>query len=175
MRHRELKTKLARQEAEIEKLRQQLAALQGDRERLTGETEALYEALQKERNRDPDKVVYSGDVQRRPDDVSRKRKVEHKGWWVRRYRITVKEGGKKVYTPSWVKLTDKGDEATKEEARGSELIVKSIEDVSKATSRNMEVFAELGEMVASLSEHSKLLQEEMGRFKVDGRSTVGDS
>jgi hypothetical protein len=32
----------------------------------------------------------------------------------------------------------------------------------------MEVFAQLGEMVATLSEHSRMLQEEMERFKVDG-------
>ena len=60
-------------------------------------------------------------------------------------------------------------EATKEEAKGSELIVKSIEKVSSATSRNMEVFAQLGEVVSSLAEHSSLLQEEMGRFKVNGK------
>lgn len=59
-------------------------------------------------------------------------------------------------------------EATKEEAKGSELIVQSIESVSTATSKNMEIFSQLGEMVASLTEHSRLLQEEMERFKVDG-------
>ena len=63
-------------------------------------------------------------------------------------------------------------EATREEARGSELILKSIEAVSAATSGNMEVFAQLGEMVASLTEHSRLLQEEMGRFRVNGNEGI---
>ena len=61
-------------------------------------------------------------------------------------------------------------EATQEEARGSELIVRSIEAVSTATSRNMEVFAQLSEVVASLTEHSRMLQEEMGKFKVSSDS-----
>jgi hypothetical protein len=37
----------------------------------------------------------------------------------------------------------------------------------------MEVFAQLSEMVASLSEHSRMLQEEMERFRVDGRLPGG--
>ena len=68
-----------------------------------------------------------------------------------------------------MKMAKSITDATKEEARGSELIVQSIEAVSTATSRNMEVFAQLGEMVSSLTEHSQLLQEEMDRFKVNGK------
>lgn len=67
-----------------------------------------------------------------------------------------------------MKMAKSITDATREEAHGSELIVKSIEAVSVATSRNMEVFAQLGEMVSSLTEHSQLLQEEMARFKVNG-------
>jgi methyl-accepting chemotaxis protein len=71
-----------------------------------------------------------------------------------------------------MKMAKSITDATKEEAYGSELIVKSIGAVTEATSRNMEVFAQLGEMVASLSEHSQLLQEEMARFKVEERTSV---
>lgn len=75
-----------------------------------------------------------------------------------------------------MKMAKSITDATREEAHGSELIVKSIGAVTAATSRNMEVFAQLGEMVLSLSEHSQLLQEEMARFKVEERmSVISDS
>ena len=70
-----------------------------------------------------------------------------------------------------IKMAKSITDATREEAKGSELIVQSIEKVSSATSRNMEVFAQLGEVVTSLAEHSRLLQEEMGRFRVNGRGS----
>jgi hypothetical protein len=65
-----------------------------------------------------------------------------------------------------MKMAKSITDATKEEAHGSELIVKSIEAVSNATNRNMEVFAGIGEMVALLTEHRQLLQDEMSRFRV---------
>jgi methyl-accepting chemotaxis protein len=58
-------------------------------------------------------------------------------------------------------------DATREEARGSELIVKSIDAVSQATSQNLEVFAQLEEMVGTLSDNSRLLQDELGRFRIE--------
>jgi methyl-accepting chemotaxis protein len=69
-----------------------------------------------------------------------------------------------------MKMAKSITEATKEEASGSEIIVRAIGEVSTATSRNMEVFAHLGEMVVLMSEHSRLLQEELGRFHVDERT-----
>jgi methyl-accepting chemotaxis protein len=49
-----------------------------------------------------------------------------------------------------IKVARKITEATREEAKSSELILKSIDSVSTATVRNMEVFARMSEMVASL-------------------------
>jgi len=71
-----------------------------------------------------------------------------------------------------IKIARNITEATGEEARGSELIVKSIEAVSAATGKNMEVFAQLSEVVASLTGHSRTLQKEMERFKVNGTGDV---
>jgi methyl-accepting chemotaxis protein len=58
-------------------------------------------------------------------------------------------------------------EATREEARGSELIVSNIQNIRSITDSNADALKSLDRMVHTLSGRVRQLKEEIDRFKVD--------
>ena len=65
-----------------------------------------------------------------------------------------------------IKIAKNISASTKEEARGSELIVQAISAVSQATDRNLDAVSNLGEVVDLLAQHSRLMEEEMEKFRI---------
>jgi methyl-accepting chemotaxis protein len=59
-------------------------------------------------------------------------------------------------------------EATREEARGSELVVQSIGSIQEITRKNEDIVKRLDGMVSTLADQAAFLRKEISRFKIDG-------